>query len=100
MGSAPIDTKALVEWLIDGARDSVPPQDVLKKLADGLVTAGVPLARAAVFVRTLHPLVAGRRFGWRANGPIEVTQLKYEMIQTSGYVDSPVAYIYEKNVEL
>ncbi len=53
-----IDTRSLVAWLIDGARDCVPPQDVLKKLADGLVAAGVPLARAAVFVRTLHPLVA------------------------------------------
>ena len=95
-----IDTRSLVAWLIDGARDSVPPQDVLKKLADGLVAAGVPLARAAVFVRTLHPLVAGRRFGWRAGGPVEVSELKYEMVGTSGYTDSPVAYIYEKNVEL
>ncbi|HEX4111972.1 MAG TPA: adenylate/guanylate cyclase domain-containing protein, partial [Stellaceae bacterium] len=93
-------TRALVEWLVDGARDCVPPQDVLKKLADGLVAAGVPLARAAVFVRTPHPLVAGRRFGWRAGGPVEVSELKYAMVSTSGYSDSPVAYIYEKNVEL
>jgi adenylate cyclase len=97
---APIDTGALVGWLVDGARDCVPPQDVLKKLADGLVAAGVPLARAAVFVRTLHPLVAGRRFGWRADGPVEIGELKYEMVSRSGYTDSPVAYIYERNVEL
>src|SRR5665213_3604182 len=95
-----IDTSALVEWLVDGARDCVPPQDVLKKLAEGLVTAGVPLARAAVFVRTLHPLVAGRRFGWRADGPVEVSALRYEMIESSGYTDSPVAYIYQNDSEL
>jgi adenylate cyclase len=95
-----IDTGELVAWLVDGARDCVPPQDVLKKLADGLVAAGVPLARAAVFVRTLHPLVAGRRFGWRRGGAVEVSALRYEMISSSGYTDSPVAYIYEKNVEL
>ncbi len=100
MSGAAIDTRHLVEWLVDGARDCVPPQDVLKKLADGLVAADVPLARAAVFIRTLHPLVAGRRFGWRAGGPVEVSELKYEMIATAGYADSPVAYIYEKNVEL
>jgi adenylate cyclase len=98
--SGAIDTRHLVEWLIDGARDCVPPQDVLKKLADGLVAAGVPLARAAVFVRTLHPLVAGRRFGWRAGGTVEVSELKYQMVSTSGYTDSPVAFIYERNVEL
>lgn len=95
-----IDTEALVGWLTDGARDCVPPQDVLKKLAEGLVAAGVPLARAAVFVRTLHPLVAGRRFGWRHDGPLEISELKYEMISTSGYTGSPVAFIYENNEEL
>jgi len=100
MNASAIDTRAVVEWLVDGARDCVPPQDVLKKLAEGLVAAGVPLARAAVFVRTLHPLVAGRRFGWRSDGPLEVSELKYEMINTSGYTDSPVAFIYEKNEEL
>jgi adenylate cyclase len=95
-----IHTGELVAWLVDGARDCVPPQDVLKKLADGLVAAGVPLARAAVFIRTLHPLVAGRRFGWRSGGPVEVSELRYEAVSTAGYTDSPVADIYEKNVEL
>jgi adenylate cyclase len=100
MAGRAINTGALVEWLIDGARDSVPPQDVLKKLADGLLAAGVPLARAAVFVRTLHPLIAGRRFAWRPDAEVEVSQLQYEMIATAGYIDSPVAYIYEHNTEL
>jgi adenylate cyclase len=95
-----IDTRHLVEWLIDGARDSVPPQDVLKKLADGLVAAGVPLARAAVFVRTLHPQIAGRSFFWRPGEEMRVGQLQYRLIDTSDYTDSPVAFIYRKNSEL
>lgn len=101
MSASAIDTRHLVEWLIDGARDAVPPQDVLKKLSEGLVAAGVRLARASVFIRTLHPLVAGRRFAWRMDREaVEVSELKYEMIPTSGYAESPVAYIYANDVEL
>jgi adenylate cyclase len=99
MARGMIDTRALVDWLIQGAPDCIPPQDVLRKLCDGLLAAGVPLSRAAVFVRTLHPLVAGRRFGWHPGG-IEVSELKYEVVATSGYTDSPVSYVFEKNVEL
>jgi adenylate cyclase len=100
IAGAPIDTRAIVDWLIDGARDCVPPQDVLRKLSEDLLAAGVPVWRNAVFVRTHHPQVAGRRFGWRRDGGVEVSELKYEMIEQSGYLDSPVAHIYEKNVEL
>ncbi len=97
---SPIDTSAVVDWLIEGAPDCIPPQAVLKKLCDALLAAGVPLARAAVFVRTLHPLVAGRRFGWRPGADAEVSELKYEVVATSGYADSPVNYVFEKNTEV
>jgi adenylate cyclase len=100
MSEAAIDTRVLVDWLVEGATDSVPPQDVLKKLSDGLLAAGVPLARSAVFVRTHHPLVAGRRFAWQPGGAVEVSALRYEMIETAGYIDSPIAYIYQNNTEL
>jgi len=95
-----IDTSALVSWLVDGARDCVMPQAVLQKLSEGLIALGVPATRNAVFVRTLHPLVAGRRFAWNAETGIVVSELKYEVIGTSGYSESPVAYIYSRNTEL
>jgi adenylate cyclase len=100
MSEPAIDTRALVEWLIDGARDCPQPQDVLVSLSEGLVQAGVPLARAAVFVLTPHPLVAGRRLDWRPGQPIDIGELKYEVMGTSSFTDSPVAYIYQNNTEL
>jgi len=95
-----IDTRGIVDWLIDGARDCVPPQEVLRKLSEDLLAAGVPVSRNAVFVLTHHPQVAGRRFAWRRGAPMEVSELKYEVIATSGYTDSPVNYVFEKNSEL
>jgi adenylate cyclase len=100
MGTPAIDTGTLVAWLIDGARDCVPPQDVLKKLADGLLAAGVPLARASVFIRTPHPLVAGRSFFWRPGEEVRIGILQYQVIDTADYIDSPVAFIYQKDSEL
>jgi len=100
MSGPAIDTTALVAWLIDGARDCPQPEDVLNAASERLLAAGVPLARTAVFVRTLHPLVAGRRLEWRPGQPVAAGALKYEMIPTPGYADSPVVYVYETAREL
>ena len=59
------EIKAVVDWLIDGARSAPLPQQVLAQLSERLVACGIPLWRVAVFVRTLHPNVMGRRFIWR-----------------------------------
>ena len=55
------DTRAIVAWLIDGARSGAAPEEVLAELCERLVACGVPLWRVGVFVRTLHPEVMGRR---------------------------------------
>jgi adenylate cyclase len=100
MSEPVIDTRALVQWLIDGARDCPLPQEVLVTLSEGLVAAGLPLARAAVFVLTPHPLVAGRRLEWRPGQPVAIGELKYEVKGTPSYIDSPIAYIYANDQEL
>src|SRR6266853_4562928 len=64
--------RAVVDWLIDGARSAPQPQQVLAELCDRLVACGIPLWRVAVFVRTLHPNVMGRRFIWRPGAEVEV----------------------------
>ena len=72
---------AIADWLIDGARSAAAPQQVLAVLCERLVAAGVPLWRAAVFVRTLHPEVAGRRFIWRQGEDVGISYLPYEGLQ-------------------
>ena len=56
------EIKEVVDWLIDGARSAPQPVQVLAQLSERLVACGIPLWRVAVFVRTLHPQVMGRRF--------------------------------------
>src|SRR4029077_19423043 len=88
------DIKAAVDWLIEGARSAPQPQQVLTQLSERLVACGIPLWRVAVFVRTLHPNVMGRRFIWRPDAEVEVTEAPYELLETEYFRDSPIARAY------
>ena len=89
------DTTAAAEWLIDGARSAMQPQEVLAELCDRLVACGIPLWRVAVFVRTLHPNVMGRRFIWRPGAEVEVSEAPFEVLESTDFRDNPVARVYE-----
>jgi adenylate cyclase len=89
------DIRAIVDWLIDGARSAVQPQEVLAQLCDRLVACRIPLWRVAVFVRTLHPQVMGRRFVWRPGTEIESSEAPYELLESAEFRDSPIARVYE-----
>lgn len=90
----------IAEWLVDGARSAVAPQDVLSELCDRLGDLGIPLWRAAVFVRTLHPNVTGRRFLWRVESGVAVGELAYERLVTSEFTESPVSAVYASGAAL
>jgi adenylate cyclase len=78
------DTRAIADWLIDGARSAPRPDFVLEQLCDRLVAAGIPLSRVAVFVRTLHPDIIGRRFIWQPGTPVVVSSaLSLSMTKTN-----------------
>src|SRR5258707_15363345 len=83
------DTKAVADWLVDGARSAAEPHQVLAELCDRLVGCGIALWRVAVFVRTLHPEVMGRRFLWRPGGDGSVTGAPHDLIGTAGFPGRP-----------
>jgi adenylate cyclase len=89
------ELKAVVDWLIDGARSAPLPQQVLAQLSDRLVACGIPLWRVAVFVRTLHPQVMGRRFIWRPGAEVEMSEAPFGVLESAEFLDSPVARVYE-----
>jgi adenylate cyclase len=89
------EIRAVVDWLIDGARSAPLPQQVLAQLSDRLVACGIPLWRVAVYVRTLHPQVMGRRFIWRPGAEIEESEAPFGMLETAEFLNSPVARVYE-----
>jgi adenylate cyclase len=87
-------TRAVVDWLVDGARTATTPQDVLAQLCERLVACGLPLHRVAMFVRTLHPDVMGQRLLWRAGEEVMVSDADYAMLETETYQRSPVRIVF------
>jgi adenylate cyclase len=92
-GSAIRDT---VGWLVDGARDVRLPQDVMAGLGARLLAVGLPLHRVALFVRTLHPNVMGRRFLWRPDAPVEVSDGSYDFLTSDTWQKSPVRPVMQE----
>jgi adenylate cyclase len=88
------ELRAVVDWLIDGARSAPLPQQVLAQLCERLVACGIPLWRVAVFVNTLHPQIIGRRFIWRPGADIEISEGRFGLFDTPEFRDNPVARVY------
>ena len=89
----PCDTKSIVDWLADGARSAPRPDMVLADLCDRLVHAGIALWRVAVFVRTLHPEIMGRRFIWQQGGGVTTTEGQFDLLEDDRFRNSPFAAV-------
>jgi adenylate cyclase len=88
------EIKEVADWLIDGARSAPQPVQVLAQLSERLVACGIPLWRVAVFVRTLHPQVMGRRFIWRPGTEVEVSEAPFELLESAAFLENPIAQVY------
>lgn len=87
------DWHGVAAWLTDGARSASESSDVLNEMCERLVGCGVRLWRAAVFVRTLHPDVMGRRFLWRAGEGTGVSEAPFDVLDRDEFKNSPFARV-------
>lgn len=87
---------ATVAWLIDGARSARRPEDVLGELCARLVDEGLPLWRVAVFVRTPHPNVMGRRFLWRRGAGVAISEADFGVLERSTFRNSPMPIVFTR----
>ncbi len=101
MAAQVLDTSSVREWLDAGAQPAQRPQDVLQHLCRRLVDLGMPLYRVAVFVRTLHPNVAGRGFIWHeAQDAVEIVTAEIGIQDTEQYLKSPVRVVFTERIEV
>jgi adenylate cyclase len=96
-----LNVQPVIDWLIEGARTSRLPQDVLRDTCRRTVAAGLPLYRVGVFVRTLHPNVLGRGFIWQAErDTVEINEAAYDMLESEQFVKSPIRVVFNEHVEV
>ena len=96
-----MNVQPVVDWLDQGAPPARLPQDVLLHLCRRLVQLGLSLYRVAVFVRTLHPNVAGRSFIWNADrDEVELNSAEYGLQDSAQYLQSPIRVIFTEKTDL
>src|SRR5215475_15952056 len=94
------ELKAAVDWVIDGARSAATPSQMMAQTCERLVAAGLPLWRAGVFIRTLHPEIYGRNFIWRQGGEVEVGAVDFDIRQTPEFQRSPLSLVFNHGIEV
>lgn len=91
----------LFDWLLDGVEGTQSPAVVVGRVGRELRVAGVPVQRVAVFLRTLHPSVAGRRFTWNSTmHDAQVTEFPWGDLQTATFLSSPLSFVFGNGVEV
>jgi adenylate cyclase len=95
-----LNIRPVAEWLDDGARSAREPGDMLGQLCRRLVASGVSLYRVGVFVRTLHPNVAGRAFFWRDDREeVEVDSADHRWFGSEDHLKSPIHAVWTTDRE-
>jgi adenylate cyclase len=90
----------LNDWLIDGARSATGRDGPFKEMCERLLAAGLPLARVALFIKTLHPDVYGRAFFWLPGEAIVTSTADIDIEKTPGFATSPIAAVHRSRCEL
>ncbi len=73
---------------------------LLAQTCERLVAAGVPLWRAAGFVKTLHPDAFGRSFVWRSGAEVVVGTAGFDLPESPEFIRSPLAILYQSGHEV
>jgi adenylate cyclase len=89
------DTSSIVAWLTDGARNTPLPEALKDELCERIVQCGIPLWRVAIFVRTLHPEVLGRRFIWQPGAGVTITEGPFELLESAQFQNSPFVAVID-----
>jgi len=94
------DIQKIVAWLIDGARSSASPADMMAETCNRLVEAGLPLWRVGVFIRTLHPDIFGCNLVWKPGAEVEVGTVDFHILDSPESQQSPLAIVFQQGLEV
>lgn len=80
----------LFEWMLDGARPSANAHEIISGICERLTAAGVPAARFALFIYTLHPNLLGRRFRWFPGEGVDQVDADLQAFDGDEYKANPL----------
>lgn len=87
-------------WMIDGARPSADARVIIDRFCRDLTAAGVPIDRFALFINTLHPNVAGRRFTWTPEAGVDLREGGLGLFSTNDYLSNPLPRVTRDQISI
>ena len=84
-----------IPWLLTEARRIADGETFLARLCERLLAVGLPLYRATIGVRVLHPQLIGVNLLWRRGSEVERIERTHGTELTSTYLESPIRVLYE-----
>jgi adenylate cyclase len=96
-----LNIRPVLDALDAQAQPGRTPQEMLMQFCRGLLAQGIAVCRVAVFVRTLHPNVAGRGFFWREDrDEVEVDSAEHSWFASEEHLKSPIYAVWTQNSEI
>ena len=90
----------MLDWLLGPRAPGRTPEEALGDLCRALRERGIAIYRVGLFVRTLHPNVAGRAYFWREDrDQVEVDSADHSWFATEDHLKSPIHAVWTMNAE-
>jgi adenylate cyclase len=94
-GHWPLQRSGVLDWLINGTRQERFLDNIFGEFCSRLRADGIPVARAVMQLRILHPQWFGTRVLWRRDThATELQNIEYGITETDTYCNSPVAALH------
>jgi adenylate cyclase len=96
-----LNLEPLFEWL-DTLQGVTTPEALIAGLCGQMLARGIPVARVAVYARTLHPNVAGRGFVWHMEKPeqVQVNVAEHDWMGSHDHLASAIYAIQTTGKEI
>jgi adenylate cyclase len=92
--------RRLADWLIREGRFLLDNGVLFTEFCERVAAAGIPLDRATLHLRTLHPDYRGVARVWRRGHPLDVRFMDFGIEKTATYTESPVRAVTEAGERL
>src|SRR5439155_26744115 len=88
--------REIADWLIDEGRFLADNAALFTGFCECVFASGIPIDRASLHLRALHPQYRGVSRIWRPGQPLDQRFLDHGIEKTATYLDSPVRLVVEQ----
>jgi adenylate cyclase len=85
----------VTDWLMREGRLIENGPELFVEMSERLAASGIPLTRATLHARVLHPQLLGFNYLWRKGEPLEIFQREHGIELTDSFLLSPIRVIME-----